>query len=254
MMLLHEQIEYLCASLKLSAVSTLWPSLAEQSIAQNKSYGEFLLALLNNEQKHRDERTRSMLSQMAGFPAHKALSAFDFKFATGIPKQQIQELSALTFIERNENVVLLGPSGVGKTHLAIGLGLKAVEAKKKTRFTTAADLMLQLSTAKRQNKLKHYLSRSVMAPKLLIIDEIGYLPFGREEANLFFNVIAKRYEYGSVILTSNLSFGQWPSAFADDATLTAAMLDCLLHHSHVLQLSGESYRLKDKRRSGAIPK
>lgn len=105
--------------------------MAEQSIAQNKSYGEFLLALLDNEQKHRDERTRSMLSQMAGFPDHKTLSAFDFKFATGIPKQQIQELSALTFIERNENVVLLGPSGVGKTHLAIGLGLKAVEAKKK---------------------------------------------------------------------------------------------------------------------------
>ncbi len=173
-------------------------------------------------------------------------------FATGIPKQHIQELSALTFIERNENVVLLGPSGVGKTHLAIGLGLKAVQAKKKTRFTTAAELMLQLSTAKRQNKLKQYLSRSVMAPKLLIIDEIGYLPFGREEANLFFNVIAKRYEHGSVILTSNLSFGQWPNAFADDATLTAAMLDRLLHHSHVLQLSGESYRLKDKRRSGAM--
>ncbi len=112
--------------------------------------------------------------------------------------------------------------------------------------------MLQLSTAKRQNKLKQYLSRSVMAPKLLIIDEIGYLPFGREEATLFFNVIAKRYEHGSVILTSNLSFGQWPGTFADDATLTASMLDRLLHHSHVLQLSGESYRLKDKRRSGAI--
>ncbi|MES9193816.1 IS21-like element helper ATPase IstB, partial [Cutibacterium acnes] len=188
-----------------------------------------------------------------GFPAHKELSTFDFKFATGVPKQQIQELSALTFIERNENVVLLGPSGVGKTHLAIGLGLKAVQARKKTRFITAADLMLQLSTAKRQNKLKQYLSRSVMAPRLLIIDEIGYLPFGREEANLFFNVIAKRYEYGSIILTSNLSFGQWPSAFADDATLTAAMLDRLLHHSHVLQLSGDSYRLKDKQRSGAIP-
>lgn len=194
-----------------------------------------------------------MFSQMAGFPAYKALNSFDFKFATGVPKQQIQELSTLTFIERNENIVLLGPSGVGKTHIAIGLGLKAVQAKKKTRFITAADLMLQLSTAKRQNKLKQYLSRSVMAPRLLIIDEIGYLPFGREEANLFFNVIAKRYEYGSIILTSNLSFGQWPSTFADDATLTAAMLDRLLHHSHVLQLSGDSYRLKDKRRSGVIP-
>lgn len=94
--------------------------------------------------------------------------------------------------------------------------------------------MLQLSTAKRQNQLKQYLARSIMSPRVLIIDEIGYLPFGREEANLFFNVIAKRYEYGSVILTSNLPFGLWPTAFADDATLTAAMLDRLLHHSHVL--------------------
>jgi DNA replication protein DnaC len=252
-MLLHEQISHLCDSLKLGAVAASWPTLAEQCIAQEKSYGEFLCALLESEQQQRNERTRQLFSRMAGFPAHKELSTFDFKFATGVPKQQIQELSALTFIERNENVVLLGPSGVGKTHLAIGLGLKAVQAKKKTRFITAADLMLQLSTAKRQNKLKQYLSRSVMAPRLLIIDEIGYLPFGREEANLFFNVIAKRYEYGSIILTSNLSFGQWPSAFADDATLTAAMLDRLLHHSHVLQLSGDSYRLKDKRRSGAIP-
>lgn len=252
-MLLHEQIAHLCESFKLSSTAAHWSLLAEQCIEQEKSYGEFLLSLLETEQQHRDERTRDMYSKMAGFPVNKTLSGFDFKFATGVPKQQIQELSALTFIERNENVVLLGPSGVGKTHLAIGLGLKAVQAKKKTRFVTAADLMLQLSTANRQNKLKQYLSRSVMAPRLLIIDEIGYLPFGREEANLFFNVIAKRYEHGSVILTSNLSFGQWPSAFADDATLTAAMLDRLLHHSHVLQLSGESYRLKDKRRAGAIP-
>ncbi len=111
-----------------------------------------------------------MFTQMAGFPANKALSSFDFTFATGVPRQHIKALSALTFIERHENVVLLGPSGVGKTHLAIGLGLKAVQAKKKTRFITAADLMLQLSTAKRQNKLKQYLSRSVMAPNLLIID------------------------------------------------------------------------------------
>ncbi|MGL4733683.1 MAG: IS21-like element helper ATPase IstB [Enterovibrio sp.] len=243
-MLLHEQIAHLCDSLKLGYVAASWSFLAEQSIAQEKSYGEFLRALLESEQQQRDERTRQLFSRIAGFSAHKELSTFDFKFATGVPKQQIQELSALTFIERNENVVLLGPSGVGKTHLAIGLGLKAVQAKKKTRFITAADLMLQLSTAKRQNKLKQYLSRSVMAPRLLIIDEIGYLPFGREEANLFFNVIAKRYEHGSIILTSNLSFGQWPSAFADDATLTAAMLDRLLHHSHVLQLSGDSYRLK----------
>ncbi|MCF1432200.1 MAG: IS21-like element helper ATPase IstB [Shewanella sp.] len=252
-MLLHEQIRHLCESFNLVALEEHWPRLAEQCVVQEKSYGEFLLALLQNEQACRDERTRSMFSRMTGFPAHKDLGSFDFEFASGVPKRQIQELSSLSFIERHENIVLLGPSGVGKTHLAIGLGLKAVQAKKKTRFVSAADLMLQLSTAKRQNKLKQYMSRSIMAPKLLIIDEIGYLPFGREEANLFFNVIAKRYEHGSIILTSNLSFGQWPSSFADNATLTAAMLDRLLHHSHVLQLSGESYRLKDKRRSGTIP-
>ena len=113
--------------------------------------------------------------------------------------------------------------------------------------------MLQLSTAKAQGRLDTYLKRSVMAPKLMIIDEIGYLPFGREEANLFFNVIAKRYERGSIIVTSNLPFSQWSSAFADDTTLTAALLDRLLHHSHIAQIAGESYRLKDKKNAGIAP-
>ena len=120
----------------------------------------------------------------------------------------------------------------------------------KTRFITAADLMLQLATAKAQGRLKEYFNRAVLGPKLLVIDEIGYLPFGREEANLFFNVVAKRYERGSMILTSNLPFAQWASAFADDQTLTAAMLDRLLHHAHIVQITGESYRLKDKRKAG----
>ena len=168
------------------------------------------------------------------------------------PKQQIQELASLTFIERAENVVLLGPSGVGKSHVAMALGYRAVMAGIKTRFITAADLMIQLAAAKAQGRLKGYFNRAVLGPKLLIVDEIGYLPFGRDEANLFFNVVAKRYERGSMILTSNLPFTQWATALADDQTLTAALLDRLLHHAHIVQITGESYRLKDKRKAGSI--
>jgi len=122
----------------------------------------------------------------------------------------------------------------------------------KTRFITAADLMMQLAIAKNQGRLKEYFNRAVIGPRLLVVDEIGYLPLGREEANLFFNMVAKRYERGSMVLTSNLPFAQWASALADDATLPTAMLDRLLHHAHVVQISGESYRLKDKRKAGQI--
>ena len=125
-----------------------------------------------------------------------------------------------------------------------------VTAGHKARFITAADLMLQLAAAKAQNRLKEYFNRAVLGPRLLAVDEIGFLPFGREEANLFFNVVAKRYERGSMVLTSNLPFTQWAGAFADDQTLTAAMLDRLLHHAHIVQITGESYRLRDKRKAG----
>ena len=164
---------------------------------------------------------------------------YDFTFATGAPKNQLRELTELAFIERKENVVLFSPSGVGKSHLAVSLGMMAVQKRIKTRFVTAADLMLQLATAKKQGRLENYLKRSVLAPRVLIVDEIGYLPFGREEENLFFNAIAKRYEQGSIIVTSNLPFSQWSNAFADDTTLTAVLLDRLLHHSHIVQISGE---------------
>ena len=188
-------------------------------------------------------RSREILTRTAGFPALKTLEAYDFTFATGAPHSQIQELASLGFVERAENIVLLGPSGTGKTHLAIAFGLIAAQKSWKVRFTTAADLVIAMEAAYRQGRMKEAMHRVIAAPKLLIIDEIGYLPFGREQANLFFQVVARRYERGSLILTSNLAFGSWDQAFAGDAVLTAAMLDRILHHATVVQIAGESRRL-----------
>jgi DNA replication protein DnaC len=250
MNLQHERIEALCAQLKFARLHTEWPAIAQHAAQEQLSLADFLERVLDAESRARHERKVATLMKLATMPVIKTLEQFDWKDAPGAPKAQILELAHLAFVERAENVVMLGPSGVGKTHIALAIAHRAVSAGHKVRFITAADLMLQLATAKGQGRLKEYFNRAVLGPKLLVVDEIGYLPFGREEANLFFNVVAKRYERGSMVLTSNLPFTQWAGAFADDQTLTAAMLDRLLHHAHIVHITGESYRLKDKRRAG----
>ena len=206
--MIQARLDSLTDTLKLQGMNLHAHDLAQQAAREEWDYLTFFEKLLTTEVAERHGRKQKMFTRMAGFPSVKTLDDFDFDFAAGVPKSQVQQLASLSFIERAENIVLLEPSGVGKTHIATALGYKAVQAGLKTRFISASDLILQLSTAQRQDKYKTAMQRSVLAPKLLIIDEIGFLPFDISESKLLFDVIAKRYEKSSIILTSNLPFGQ----------------------------------------------
>lgn len=252
MNLQDERIQVACGSLSLSAIAEHYPALAQEAADSDASYTEFLERCLSAEQEERRRRSQAMLTKFAGFPAIKLIDDYDFKFAAGAPKKTVQTLQSMAFVERKENVIFLGPSGVGKTHLAIALGYLATQSGIKVRFVTAADLVMQLEKAQQRGQLDQFIRRSLLGPSILIIDEVGYLPLLGNQANLFFQVIAKRYEHGSIILTSNLSFGEWDNTFAGNSALTAAMLDRLLHHAHVVQIKGDSYRLKDKKKAGVL--
>ena len=249
---MSNRVDTLCAELSLSAVANAYVTLADEAAKKKLSFIAYLERVLAAEAALRAERSRQMLVKLAAFPTVKTLEQFDFEAAAGVPKARIDELAGLAFVERRENVILLGPSGTGKTHLAIALALRATERSCKVRFITAADLVLQLEKARREERYDQYLKRAILGPRLLIIDEIGYLPLRKEQADLFFQVIAKRYEQGAMILTSNLSFGDWEEIFDGNAALTSAMLDRLLHHAHVIQIRGDSYRLRQARQSGLI--
>jgi len=252
MNLQDERIQAACDALALTAVAEHYPALAQAAADSDASYTDFLEQCLKAEQDERRSRSQTMLTKFAGFPTIKLMDDYDFKFAAGAPKKTVQTLQSMAFVERKENVIFLGPSGVGKTHLAIALGYLATQSGVKVRFVTAADLVMQLERAQQRGQFDHFMRRSLLGPSILIIDEVGYLPLLGNQANLFFQVIAKRYEHGSIILTSNLSFGEWDRTFAGNSALTAAMLDRLLHHAHVVQIKGDSYRLREKKKAGVL--
>ena len=188
--------------------------------------------------------------KLARFPWIKTLDQFDFDFQPSLDRKVVRELAGLSFVERAHNVVVLGPPGVGKTHLAVALGVKAIEAGFSVLFLTLEALMTRLVRARHENRLERTLQQLVY-PKVLVLDEVGYLPLSREEASLFFRLLARRYERASLILTSNKSFIDWGEIF-NDHVLATAILDRLLHHATTLNIKGESYRLKEKRRAGVL--
>lgn len=240
----------LMGKLKMEYLPDQLDTLCEQASKRELNYREFLVEALASEWAGRHQKgLESRLSQ-ARLPWIKTLEQFDYSFQPSIDRKVVRELSGSGFVERAENVILLGPPGVGKTHIAIALGVKAAEAGHRLFFQSLEQVMTKLKRAQQENRLDRQLQQ-LCYPKVLILDEIGYLPMTREEASLFFRLVARRYEKASLILTSNKSFVDWGDIFGDQV-LATAILDRLLHHSTTLNIKGESYRLKEKRRAGLL--
>jgi DNA replication protein DnaC len=244
------QVVFLTRALKAPSLREAVPRLAERARDEGWSHEEFLAACLQREVTARESHGGEGRIKAARFPARKSLEEFDFDYARGLKRDLIAHLGTLDFIAARQNVVFLGPPGTGKTHLAIGLGIRACHAGHRVAFATASQWVDRLAEAHHQGVLQDELRRLGRYP-LLVVDEVGYIPFEPEAANLFFQLVSSRYERASMIVTSNKPFGRWGEVFGDDV-VAAAMIDRLVHHADVVALKGDSYRLKD-RDLGRIP-
>lgn len=238
---LEQNLRYL----KLPFILEQHNSLAQLATQKNWSHVDYLVNLIQGEADLRSDHSVQCRIRLARFPVIKTLEQFKWNWPKKINKLQVQNIFRLKFIEDNANIILLGGVGLGKTHLAIALGHTACINGHKTLFTTAVDVINTLTAAQNAGTLKQTLKKYIK-PDLLILDELGYLPIDKTGADLLFQVISLRYEQGSMLITSNRAFKDWPEIFNNDSTLTSAILDRVLHHAETVVIQGSSYRMKDK--------
>jgi DNA replication protein DnaC len=246
--LVEERVRQGLERLRLLRMAEVLNAVSEEASRQNASYIDFLDQLLQAEQSARYERNVEVKLRLSRLPFRKTMADFDYGFQPSIDKRQIAELLTLRFVEQAENVLLLGPPGVGKTHVAVALAVEAIAQGYAAYFVTMQHLVDYLSEGTEPVAAR---MRVLLRPKLLIVDEVGYLPLDRQAANWFFELVSRRYERGSIVLTSNKSYGDWATLFPEVA-IASAILDRLLHHSTTINIRGDSYRLKDKRRAGLV--
>jgi DNA replication protein DnaC len=250
MSLVLERLHAALACLQLPEVEALLETHLEQAVQQEKTYADFLCPLLEAEVEARRTRVLATRMRRAGFPAAKTLRQFDFAFQPSIDERVVRELATLRFVSEASNVILLGPPGVGKTHLAIGLAVAAIAGGFGASFVTAHDLVTDLGKAAREGRLEGRL-RYYLKARVLVVDEVGYLPLDSMGATIFFQLVSARYERGSILLTSNKSYADWGQVFGE-TTIATAILDRLLHHSTTINIRGESYRLKERKKAGLL--